>query len=120
MSEPLLNLLGIARRAGKLAMGHDMAMESLKKGKSSLLLISSSSSKRLAEEFRRAAENLPATAQVRAVPYSIEALQHAVGYKAGVLSVNDAGFAAKMLQLLDEAESKQQLQDLEPKGDNII
>lgn len=120
MKEPLLNLLGLARRAGKLAMGHDMAMESLKNGKSALVLISRTASTRLEKEFRRAAENLPVSAGVRIIPYSIDELHHAVGYKAGVFSVNDAGFAAKMLQLLAETRPEQQIQNSEPKGDNNI
>lgn len=102
MNDPFLGLLGIARRAGKLTMGHDMAIESIMKGKSTLVVVSSTSSERLAEEFRRAASAAPNTPPVETVPYTMDTLHQAVGYKAGVFSVNDAGFAAKLLLLLKE------------------
>lgn len=104
MHDPFLGLLGIARRAGKLSMGHDMAVDSVMKGKTELVLVSSTSSQRLVEEFYRAAKAAPNQPVVQVIPYSIDMLHKAVGYKAGVFSVNDTGFAAKMLLLLERKQ----------------
>ena len=38
---PLLSLLGLARRAGKLSLGNDAAVESLRKGQARLVLLAS-------------------------------------------------------------------------------
>ncbi len=111
MNDRLLGLLGIARRAGKLAMGHDMAIESLLHGKSHLVLVSSTSSARLLAEFQRAAATLAAPPPVLRIPYPMERLHQAVGYKAGVLSVEDAGFAEKMRALIDQLEKEIQSAD---------
>lgn len=102
MHNPFLGLLGIARRAGKLAMGHDMVLESVLKGRSCLVLVASDSSERLLEEFRRVTAPGGMQPEVRRVPYAMEDLHQAVGYKAGVFSINDAGFAAKFLSLLEQ------------------
>ena len=40
---PLLSLLGLARRAGKLSLGNDAAVESLRKGQARLVLLASGS-----------------------------------------------------------------------------
>ena len=46
MNEKLLSLLGIARRAGRLSVGFDAAAESMKKGKSYLLVLAGDISER--------------------------------------------------------------------------
>lgn len=104
MTDEFLQLLGLARRAGRLSMGHDMAMESIMKGQSFLVIIASSSSERLKNEFIRAAQAKGGKPPVLPVPYTIDVIHKAVGYKAGVLSVNDAGFAARFIQMLSVKE----------------
>ena len=41
-----LSMLGLARRAGKLAMGHDLALQSVRDGKAQLVLTASRRAKR--------------------------------------------------------------------------
>ena len=42
-----LSMLGLARRAGKLAMGHDLALQSVRDGKAQLVLTARNASPRL-------------------------------------------------------------------------
>ena len=42
-----LSMLGLARRAGKLAMGHDLALQSVRDGKAQLVLTARNVSPRL-------------------------------------------------------------------------
>ena len=102
MMDKALQLLGMARRAGKLAMGHDMAMDSVVNKKSSLILICSDSSHRLKNEFIRATQTYGGEIFVVEMTYTINVIHKAVGYKAGVLSVNDDGFAKRLTELLKE------------------
>ena len=46
-----LSMLGLARRAGKLAMGHDLALQSVRDGKAQLVLTARNASPRLVREF---------------------------------------------------------------------
>ncbi|MCC8023618.1 MAG: ribosomal L7Ae/L30e/S12e/Gadd45 family protein [Clostridiales bacterium] len=70
-----LQLLGMARRAGKLAMGHDMALDSVRQGDAALLLLCSDVSDRLREEFTRAARQ--AQVPFISMPYPMDTLHHA-------------------------------------------
>ena len=47
------NLLGLARRAGKIGWGHDAACDAIKYGKAHLCILTSDASERLKNEFRR-------------------------------------------------------------------
>lgn len=100
MNDKLLGLLGIARRSGQITMGHDMAMGSVMQGNAKLVLICNNSSQRLVSEFERAVEVTKKGTKVLIMPYSIDVMHKAVGYKAGVFSINDQGFATRMEQLL--------------------
>lgn len=100
MNDKLLGLLGIARRSGQITMGHDMAMCSVMQGNAKLVLICNNSSQRLVGEFERATQVTNKGTKVLILPYSIDVMHKAVGYKAGVFSINDQGFATKMEQLL--------------------
>ena len=97
MADMLLNLLGIARRAGCLAMGSHAATAALKTGRANLMLLSCD----LSERSRRSLSGL---CEARDIPWrtlscDMEALSHAVGAGAGCLTVNDDGFAKKMMTL---------------------
>ena len=51
-----LSMLGLARRAGKLAMGHDLALQSVRDGKAQLVLTARNASPRLVREFETAGQ----------------------------------------------------------------
>ena len=95
-----LSLLGMARRAGKLSMGHDMALKAVKEKKARLVVLASDVSLRLIEEFKRAcsSENIN-TVQIEE---TINDIHSALGYKAGVITVNDENFSDRIEELIKE------------------
>ena len=94
-----LSMLGLARRAGKLAMGHDLALQSVRDGKAQLVLTARNASPRLVREFETAGQKRAKAPRMRALPCTI-------GYRAGVLTVEDAGFAARIEELLQQEEKE--------------
>ena len=99
MNNPLLNLLGLAIRAGRLSTGYPKSAESAKAGKAKLLIVASDISAKTAKEaaFVCGKSNIPC----HVIDVTSEELSHAIGIKSGVVSVDDAGFAKKALSLID-------------------
>lgn len=97
-SNPILSLLGLARRAGKLSPGFDAAEESLKKGIAKIVLLAGDVSLRTAQKVElTAAEN---GVPVYRLTATMQQVGIAIGKKsAGVLAVNDEGFARKLSAL---------------------
>lgn len=100
-----LSMLGMARRAGKLSMGHDMAEKSLKAHKAKMVLICSDASKRLVSEFERTLENFRLDIPLIVADITINEIHFAVGYKAGVMTVDDVNFSNKIISLLEQEEN---------------
>ena len=98
-SEKYLSMLGLARRAGKLSMGHDMAMKAVKENKAKLVIFSSDISPRLIEEFNRACSyNSVKTIKIKE---TINDIHSHLGYKAGVMTVNDENFSSRIEELIN-------------------
>lgn len=97
-----LSMLGLARRAGRISMGHDMAMKSLKARKARLLIFSSDISPRLVEEFKRARSRYANGIVCLRINETMEDIHKALGYKAGVLTVDDKDFAQKINELINQ------------------
>ena len=102
MNEKLLPLLGIARRAGRLSLGFDAATESMQKGKSQLLLLANDLSERTVRNISMTARHTE-TCMI-ATDFSMQQFGAAVGKDAGIISVNDKGFAKKMKTLCADKE----------------
>jgi ribosomal protein L7Ae-like RNA K-turn-binding protein len=102
--DKLLRLLGLAQRAGKIKSGNFAADESVKKGACCLLLVSSDTS----EASKKKARNMCAYYDTPYREYSDkEALGHAIGKEMrSVVAIEDAGFAGKILAILESTESK--------------
>jgi ribosomal protein L7Ae-like RNA K-turn-binding protein len=91
----LLSLLGLARRAGRLKVGHDAVLESIQEGASALVLLSEDLSPRTKRDVMYAAQQCGA--ETAEIARSKEMIGMALGVKpCGVLSVEDAGFAEKL------------------------
>ncbi len=94
MNDKFLSLLGMARRGGKLSLGHDAVISSVVKNRSKLLILSSEASPRLQREISHAAaydgKNIP----VLITGYTTAEISAAIGSKASVISVDDEGFAS--------------------------
>ena len=92
-------MLGMARRAGRLSMGHDMALKAVKEKKAKLVVFASDISPRLIEEFKRACNegNIPAVQ----IEETIDEIHSSLGYKAGVITVNDENFSGRIQELTE-------------------
>ena len=101
-SEKVISMLGLARRAGKLSMGHDMAQHALFKHKAKLVLFCSDVSPRLVSEFEKTVELHHFNVKLIQTDITINEIYYGVGYKAGVMAVDDENMAKKIISLLEE------------------
>lgn len=99
--EKVLSMLGLARRAGKLSMGHDMAEQSVFKGRAKLLLFCCDVSPRLIKEFEITLEKHSINIDVIKTDFTLNEMHYAIGYKAGVLTVDDENFSKRIIELLN-------------------
>ena len=100
--DKLLSLLGMAQRAGKLGSGGFAAEQSVKEGKSYLLIVSEDTSEASKKHYRD-------MCSYYRVPYFEYALKEELGHAIGkefrsVVSVNDKGFAASLLKLTGKSD----------------
>lgn len=100
MNEKLLSFLGLARRAGKLSLGFDASMESVRRRKSQLVILAGDLSERTKASAMATAQTASVDALETAIP--MELLGAAVGKSVGIISVNDSGFAKKLKALCEE------------------
>ena len=93
MNDKFLNLLGMARRGGKLSLGHDAAIGSIVKNKAKLCIISSEGSERLKREMTHACNFEDKNIPVLITKYSTLELSKVIGSKAAVVTDDDEGLA---------------------------
>ncbi|MDD4700055.1 MAG: 50S ribosomal protein L7ae [Oscillospiraceae bacterium] len=102
MNDPILSRLGMARRAGLVSPGFECAKNSLKCGVAKLVLVASDVSAKTEKEIRFfSGGKIP----VVRIDKTIFEVTNAIGTKAGVVSVNDDGFAKAILKNLPEEQS---------------
>ncbi len=104
MSDPLLSFLGLTRRAGKLSCGHDAAIDAIVQNRAKLCFCASDASERLQRELRHACTYGGKAIEIRALPYDMKLLSHAIGTKAAVITIDEEGFANKLRALLTAQE----------------
>ncbi|MCH5317865.1 MAG: hypothetical protein J1E05_07795 [Eubacterium sp.] len=97
-----LSMLGLARRAGKLSMGHDAALSALMDKKASLLIFTSDTSERLRREIGITMEKKSIDLPVLIPDITISEIHYSCGYKAGIITVNDENFSKKIISLLQD------------------
>lgn len=98
----ILSMLGLARRAGRLSMGHDMAVKSICSGKARLLIFAKDTSKRVQDELRLTISKNNSEIPVYIPDISISEIHFSCGYKAGIITVDDENFSKKIISLLNE------------------
>lgn len=98
-------MLGLARRAGRLSMGHDAALQSVRDKKARLVMLCSDVSPRLVGEFKRAVQRSGTDIPVFETQLIIDEIYFFVGYRAGVITVDDENFAHKIISLLTQEEN---------------
>lgn len=103
-----LSMLGMARRAGRLSMGHDLAEKSIKAKKAKLLIFAGDISPRLKNEFYTLSERYYPGLIAMSIDESVAQLHSALGYKAGVITVNDENFAKRIIELINTEQNQEE------------
>lgn len=101
---PVLSRLGFARKAGRLSFGFAKTKEAILKGKSKLIVIASDISEKSEKETRFFAKDIP----VLKIENTIEEISAAVSFRAGIVSVNDQGFAEAILKQIQGKANKEE------------
>lgn len=97
-NDKILNLLGMARRANMLSLGHDACQTSADLGTAQTVIVSKDASDRLKEEMKHLCDKKKINIVVS--DYTMNELGISLGAKmTAVLSVNDAGFAKRINEL---------------------
>ncbi len=92
-----LNLLGLARRAGKLQIGHDAALLSVRKGNAALVILTSDASPRHKRELEAAGFTKAVT-----VPYTMADAGVATGKKSCIYALEDEGFSKAFINKISK------------------
>lgn len=101
MNDKALNLLGIARRAGKISIGHDACVTDIKSKSARLCYLSVAASDRLKDEMKHICEAF--NTNIIVSKYTMEELGICLGSKKiAVITVNDEGFAKRIIELTRE------------------
>lgn len=98
-SDKFLSFLGLCRRAGKLTIGNDLVAQTMANGESCLVLIANDISQRTEKDITQSAQQN--NVSIIRLSYTKEQLSNALGKLTAVISINDSGFAKKILQLTD-------------------
>jgi ribosomal protein L7Ae-like RNA K-turn-binding protein len=101
MNDKQLSLLGLCKKADKLSMGHDSSVAAIATGRAKVCLLCADASERLKKEFARAASYEERNVPLVYMPFTLEDIKKATGRPAGVLTINDEGFARSFLKLED-------------------
>lgn len=99
MNDRILSFLGICRRAGKLVIGADPSVESIQKRRAKLIIFASDFSQRSAAPVLAAADEY--NIKTLTINRSKDELSFAIGKLCGVLSIEDEGFADKLIVLIE-------------------
>ena len=99
MNDRLLSYLGLCRRAKNLVIGAQVCEESVREGRSLLVLVATDAARNSLKSVRRAAEEYGVP--VRCANRDKEALSKALGRLCAVLSVEDRGFADRLHEMID-------------------
>ncbi len=104
MNPKFFNLLGLCRKAGKFSGGHDAAFESIAKGKAKACFLTADASQRLKNEFRATVVYDGRTVPLYELPCTMQEVQIGIGAKSAVFTVEDDGFAKKLIELLSKED----------------
>lgn len=96
MDKKILSMLGIAKKAGKVASGEFLCEESIRNGKAKVVIVSDEASDNTKKRFRDKTTYYQVPLYER---FSMEALGKAIGSETrAVICVNDAGIARTIIK----------------------
>lgn len=98
MKDKFLRLLGLSRRAGKLTLGAEKSAESVKKNRAKAIFFACDISPKTRKEIDFILKTTQITSHV--TKYGIEEISDAIGAPAGVVAVEDDGFAKALINEL--------------------
>lgn len=92
----MLSLLGLAKKAGRLAVGNDAVTESIRSGRARLIIISNDAAGNTVRRFFNRKGNL----QLIMIPFTKEEIGEAIGYKAcAAAAICDRGFTEAFMKM---------------------
>ena len=97
-----LQLLGLARRAGKLAIGRDAVADAIKKQEAELVLLTSDASVRHQRELAAAGY----AKKTITLACDMETAGLALGKRSCIFALKDENFAAAVQKKIDEEDSQ--------------
>ncbi|MFC3927631.1 YlxQ-related RNA-binding protein [Streptococcus caprae] len=97
-TEKLLNLLGLARRAGKIISGEELVVKAIQTGQARLIFLALDAGPNLSKKITDKSNYYEI--EVSTVFTTLE-LSSAIGQSRKVLAITDAGFSKKMRTLMD-------------------
>ena len=96
--QQVLNLLGLAQKAGRLISGEELVVDAIRKGQAKLVFLAQDAGPNLTKKITDKSK----TYQVEVVTaFSTLELSIAVGKSRKVLAVTDAGFTKKMRSIME-------------------
>ncbi|MDR0199113.1 MAG: YlxQ-related RNA-binding protein [Streptococcaceae bacterium] len=98
----VLNLLGLARRAGKLVTGEELVIKAVQEKSCALVFLASDASENLKKKLTDKTTSYGVTLRL---DYTADELSQAIGTNRKVLAVCDLGFAKTMMENLPHALS---------------
>ncbi|MEE1126340.1 MAG: ribosomal L7Ae/L30e/S12e/Gadd45 family protein [Acutalibacteraceae bacterium] len=96
-NDKLLSFLGLCRRAGKMTIGNDAVVYAIINGESQLILLVSDISARTEKTVTEVAQSN--NISIVKLTKDKEQVSKSLGKLTAVMSINDAGFAKKIIQL---------------------
>lgn len=98
-----LSVMGIARRAGKLIIGHDAVMLSVRNMRAQTVILTSDASPR----HKRELEAASFSGNIVVLPVTMDEAGFATGKKSCIFALEDAGF----VKAIDKTLMKEDLRD---------
>lgn len=98
MTDRILSMIGLARKAGKLVSGEYLCEDAVRKGKACLVILASDAAK-------NSSKNLTDSTNYYKVPLAVYGTKESLGKAIGcemraAVAITDPGFAQKILSLI--------------------
>lgn len=100
ISDNLKGFLGLCRKAGKMSLGHDAVITSIKKRKAKLVITCCDASERLKNEMRDECSFDGRNIKYIDTSFPMKELSLCISSRAGVISIDDEGFAKKLYNII--------------------